>query len=201
MILDPRHLSRPSCFDGTEGRRIRRLAIPASLRISQQLTHASEKLQMTRREEQTMPFLLTDLPPDDEGQNASLMLYSVIVGCIKNRPLRLIMKTESHDGREALRKPAVEYKSTYRSKEMALQTHHAPAPEQCTVKTATRIEEAAPHLQEHLQLRSEEVGTDWKKVVLSIEGNVRSKKSWDSGGPADMDIGAVNKRQRPAQRP
>ena len=47
----------------------------------------------------TTPYLLSDLPPDDEVKKAYLMLYAVIVGCIKNRPLRLIM-----DGREALRK-------------------------------------------------------------------------------------------------
>ena len=62
-----------------------------------------------------------------------------------------------------------------------------------TVKTATLNEEALPQLQEHLRLRSEEIGTDYKKVILAIEGYVRSKKTWDSGGPVKMDIGAVNK--------
>ena len=48
------------------------------------------------------------------------MLYSVIVGCIKNRPLRLIMDTPSRDGREALRKLDAEYRPTYRGRQMAL---------------------------------------------------------------------------------
>ena len=42
------------------------------------------------------------------------------MGCIKNRPLRLIMETESRDGREALRKLDTEYRSTYRGRQMAL---------------------------------------------------------------------------------
>ena len=42
----------------------------------------------------------SDLLPDDEGKKAYLMLYAVIVGCIKNRPLRLIMDPPSRDGRE-----------------------------------------------------------------------------------------------------
>ena len=48
------------------------------------------------------------------------MLYAVIVGCIKNRPLRLIMDTLSRDGREALRKLDAEYSPTYRGRQMAL---------------------------------------------------------------------------------
>ena len=68
------------------------------------------------------------------------------------------------------------------------------------VKTATLMEEA-PKLQKKLRSRSEEIGT-YMKVILAIEGYVRSKKTWDSGGPVDMDIGAVNmgKSQRTAQR-
>ena len=58
-----------------------------------------------------------------------------------------------------------------------------------TVKTATLMEEAPPQPQEHLQLRSQEL----EKVILAIEGYVRSKKAWDSGGPVDMDIGSNNK--------
>ena len=58
-----------------------------------------------------------------------------------------------------------------------------------TVKTATLMEESPPQL----RLRSEEIVTDHKKVILAIEGYVRSKKTWDSGGLVDMDIGAVNK--------
>ena len=62
-----------------------------------------------------------------------------------------------------------------------------------TVKTATLEEEAPPQLQEHLRLRSEELGTDYKRVILATEGYVRSKKTWDSGGPVDMDSGADSK--------
>ena len=49
----------------------------------------------------TTPFLLSDFPTDDEEKQAFLMLCAVIVGCIKNRQLRLIMDTPSRDGREA----------------------------------------------------------------------------------------------------
>ena len=68
-----------------------------------------------------------------------------------------------------------------------------------TVKTATLIEEAPPQMKEHLRLRSEEIGTDNKKVIQTIEGHVRSKKTWDSGGPVDMDIGAINKSKSQAK--
>ena len=62
-----------------------------------------------------------------------------------------------------------------------------------TVKTATLIEEAPAQMQEHLRLRSEEIGTDYKKVILAIEGCMCSKKTWDSRGPVDVDVGAVKK--------
>ena len=39
-----------------------------------------------------------------------------------------------------------------------------------TVMTATLMEEAPPQMQEHLRLRSEETGTDYKKVIQAIEG-------------------------------
>ena len=61
-----------------------------------------------------------------------------------------------------------------------------------TVKTATLIEEVPPQMQEHLRLRSEETGTDNKKVILAIEDYVR-RKLGIPGGSVDMDIGAVNK--------
>ena len=44
-----------------------------------------------------VPHLPTDLPPDEEVRKAYLMPYSFIVGCIKNRPLHLIMETVSRD--------------------------------------------------------------------------------------------------------
>ena len=68
----------------------------------------------------TTPYLTTDLLPDEEGRNAYLMLYSVFVGCIKNRPLRLIMETVSSDGREAIRKLDAEYRPTDKGRQMAL---------------------------------------------------------------------------------
>ena len=58
-----------------------------------------------------------------------------------------------------------------------------------TVKTTTLMNEAPPQLQEHLRLRSEEIGTDYKKVILAIEGYVRSKKTGDPGDLVDMDKG------------
>ena len=61
----------------------------------------------------TTPNLLSDLPPDDAGKRAYLMLYAVIVGCIKNRPLRLIMDTPTRDGREAMRRLDAENRPAY----------------------------------------------------------------------------------------
>ena len=45
-----------------------------------------------------------------------------------------------------------------------------------TVKTATLEEEAPLQKQGHLRLRSEEIGTDYKKVMQAIEDYLRSKK-------------------------
>ena len=59
-----------------------------------------------------------------------------------------------------------------------------------TVKTATLMEEAPRQMQEHLRLRSEEIGTDYKKVIQAIEGYLRSKKTWNTG-PDDMEVDAV----------
>ena len=63
-----------------------------------------------------------------------------------------------------------------------------------TVKTATLMEEAPlqMQMQEHLRLRSEEIGTDYKKVIQAIEGYLRSKKTWNTG-PDDMEVDAVVK--------
>ena len=170
----------------------------------------------------TTPYLLSDLPQDDEGKKAYLMLYAVIAVCIKNRPLRLIMDTPSRDGR-ALRKLDAEYRPTYRGKQMALlrrimhpKLNSAGSDAEYinklsewqqvvreyerisgseldqTVKTATLMEEAPPQMQEHLRLRSKEIGTDYKKVILAIEGYLRSKKTWNTG-PDDMEVDAVVK--------
>ena len=171
----------------------------------------------------TTPYLLSDLPPDDEEKKAYLMLYAVIVGCIKNRPLRLIMNTPSRDGREALRKLDAEYRPTYRDRQMALlrrimhpKLNSAGSDAEYinklsewqqvvreyerisgseldqTVKTATLMEEAPPQMQEHLRLHSEEIGTDYKKVMQATEGYLRSKKTWNTG-PDDMEVDAVVK--------
>ena len=55
-----------------------------------------------------------------------------------------------------------------------------------TVEIATLMEEAPPQMQEHLRLRSEEIGTDYKKVIQAIEDYLRSKKTWNTG-PDDME--------------
>ena len=52
--------------------------------------------------------------------------------------------------------------------------------------------EAPPQMQEHLRLRSEEIGTDCKKVIQAVEGCLRSKKTWNIG-PDDMEVDAVVK--------
>ena len=61
-----------------------------------------------------------------------------------------------------------------------------------TVTTATLMEEAPPQMQEHLRVRSDEIGTDYKKVMQAIEGYLTSKKTWNTG-PDDMDVDAVSK--------
>ena len=114
MVLDPRHLSRPTCFDGTTEEK-RRVAIPAR-RVCRSVDSRYGDIadEVVRR---TTPYLPTDDPPDEEGKKAYLVLHSVIVCCIKNRPLRLVMETVSRDGREALRKLDAEYRPTYRSRQ------------------------------------------------------------------------------------
>ena len=130
VILDPRHLSRPSRFDGTEEGRYDQWRFQLVAYLAALDPRFGEVAGDVER--RTTPYVLTDLPPDEDGKQAYLMLYSVIVGCIKNRPLRLIMKTESRDGRQALRKLDAEYRSTYRGRQMALlQRTHTPASEQC----------------------------------------------------------------------
>ena len=118
MALDPRNLGKPSCFDGSqEGRydewRFQLVAYLAA--VDPRFGDVADDV--ARR---TTPHWLSDLPPDEEGKKAHLMLYAVIVGCIKNRPLRLIMDTPSPDGREALRTLDAEYRPTHRGRQMAL---------------------------------------------------------------------------------
>ena len=230
IVLDPRH------FDGTQAGSYDkwRFQLVADLAaIDPRFGDVAHDV--ARR---TTPYLPTDLPPDEKvRRRAYLMLYSVIVGFTKNRPLRLVMETVSRDGREALRKLDAEHRTTYRGRQMALlrksthshlhsassdaaninnlsvrkyelksgkeldKTYHAPEFELCwfrrrvhrqTVRVAAggaRVradiwqgagsdredcnalrEEALPQLQDHLRLRSEEIGTDYKKVILAIEG-------------------------------
>ena len=95
MVLDPRLLSRSACFHGTqEGSydewRFQLVAFFAA--VDPRFGDIADEV--ARR---TTPYQPTDLPPDEE-KKACLMLYSVIVCCIKNRPLRWIMETVSCDG-------------------------------------------------------------------------------------------------------
>ena len=131
------------------------------------------------------------------------------------------MDTPSRDGREALRKLDAENRPTYRGRQMALlrrimrpKLNIAGSDAEYinkllqqvvreyerisgseldqTVKTATLMEEAPPQMQEHLRLRSEEIGTDYKKVIQAIEGHLRSKKTLNTG-PDDKEVDAVVK--------
>ena len=79
MALDLRHLGKPSCFGGTqEGSfdewRFRLVAYLTA--VDPRFGDVAEDV--ARR----TPYLLSDLPPDDEGKKAYLMLYAVIVSCI-----------------------------------------------------------------------------------------------------------------------
>ena len=115
MILDPRHLSRPSCFDDSQAGRYDEWRF----QLVAYLTAVDPRFgtiadDVARR---TTPRLLTDLLPDEGSKKVYLMLHSIIVDCIKKRPLRLIMETESRD--EAFRRLDAEYRSTYRGRQMA----------------------------------------------------------------------------------
>ena len=61
MVLDPRHLSRPACFDETEGSydelRFKLVAYLAA--IDPRFGHVADDV--ARR---TTPYLPTDIPPD-----------------------------------------------------------------------------------------------------------------------------------------
>ena len=118
MALDPRHLGKPSCFDGTQEGSYDEWRFPLVAYLTAVDPRFGDVADDVAR--RAMPYLLSDLPPDDKGEKAYTMQYEVIVGCIKNRPLRLIMDTPSRDGREALRKLDAEYRPTYRSRQMAL---------------------------------------------------------------------------------
>ena len=140
-------------------------------------------------------------------EKAYSMLHSIIVGWLsKNRPPRLIMETESRDGREVLRKLDAEYRPTCRGKQMALLKQimhpHLNSRLRCRihgqtvtvaenstnegisgqdeldqlVKTATLVEEAPTQLQEHLTSHSEEIGTDYKKVIWLASVCVSSRR-------------------------
>ena len=67
-----------------------------------------------------------------------------------------------------------------------------------TLKTAALMEEAPPQMQEHLRLRSEEIGTNYLKVIQAIKGYLRLKKTWNTSLD-DKDVDAVSKAQRKGQ--
>ena len=78
LALDPRHLGKPPCFDCTqEGSydewRFQLVAHLAA--VDPRFGDVADDV--ARR---TTPCLLSDLPPDDEGKKAYLVLYAVIVG-------------------------------------------------------------------------------------------------------------------------
>ena len=78
MALDSRHLGKPSCFDCTqEGSydewRFQLVAFLTA--VDPRFGDVADDV--ARR---TTPYLLSDLPPDDEGKKAYLMLCAVIVG-------------------------------------------------------------------------------------------------------------------------
>ena len=114
MIFDPRHLSPPSGFDESdEGRYDEWRYQFVACHTARDRRFGNVAAHVARR---TSPYLQQDLPSKEEAKKAYIMLYSVIVGCIKNRLLRQVMETECRD-----RKHDAEYKSTYRGKQMALQ--------------------------------------------------------------------------------
>ena len=102
MILDPRHLARAWCFDGTDEGRYDEWRFQLVAYLTAVDPGSGEVADDAAR--RTTPYLLTRSPARRGGKKACLMLYTVIVGCINNRPLRLIMETESRVGREALQK-------------------------------------------------------------------------------------------------
>ena len=232
LVLDPRHLSRPVVFDGAEEGRYPdwRFQLIAYLgAIDHQFPEIIDQV-----DSRTTPYTKEDLPVPNTPENTNLrkgyvLLYSILVSCLKGRALRLIMHMEpgSRDGREALRRLDAEYRPSYKGRQMALlrQIMHprlgsastdaeyldklsewqklveeyervAGGQLDSTVKTATLVEEAPQGLQEHLRLRSEEIGNDYKKVLVAIEGYLRSKKSWAIAEPTPMDVGAIGKDGR-----
>ena len=161
MVLDPRHLSRPACFHRTREGSCGEWRFQLVAAVDPRFGDVADEV--ARR---TTPCLPTDLSPDEEGKEAYLMLLSVIAGCIKNRPLRLVMETVSRDGREAHRKLDAEYRPTCRGRHMALlkrimRPHlNSAGSDAESLKAAALMEEAPPQVQEHLRLRSEESGAD-----------------------------------------
>ena len=200
MALDPRHL----CFDGTQERSYDEWRFQLVAYLTAVDPHFGDVADDVAK--RATPYLLSGLPPDDEGKKAYLMHHAVSVGCIKNSPLR----SPSRDGREALRKLDAGYRPTHSKLNSAgsdaeyinklsewqqvvreYERISGSALDQ-TVTTATLMEEAPPQMQEHLRLRSEKIGTDYKKMIQAIEAYLRSKKTWNTG-PDDMEADAVVK--------
>ena len=99
--LDPRHLSRPACFVGTqEGSydewRLQPVAFVAA--VDPRFGDVADEV--ARR---TTPYLPTDLPPDKEGRKAYLMLF-------------LMLSVSTHVQKQT---------------DGTAEAYHAPAPEQC----------------------------------------------------------------------
>ena len=74
MILVPRHLARPSCFDGTEEGRYREWRFQLVVYLAAVDPRFAEVADDVAR--RITPYLRTDLSPDEEGERVYLMLYS-----------------------------------------------------------------------------------------------------------------------------
>ena len=200
MVLDPRHLSRPACFDGQK-KGVATSGESSSLAVDIRIGEVADDV--ARR---TTPHLTTDLPP----RKAYLVLHSVIAGCIKNRPLRLIMQKVSCDGREALRKLDAEYRPTYRGRQVALlkRTMHP------KLNSAGSDAEYIDRLSEWQQVVRQYEGISDKELVQTLKtatlisaatdarpSSIAFRRNWhrlresypsyegdvrDSGGPVDI---------------
>ena len=178
MALGPRHLGKPSSFGGTqEGSYDEwRFQLVAYLTaVDPRLGDVADDV--ARR---TTSYSPTDLPPDEEGRKAFLMLYSIIVGCMKNTPLRLIMETTSRDGREALRKLVAESRPTYRGRQTAL---------------LQRI------MHSHLNSAGSDAEcidklSEWQQVVREYERTSGEELDQTDGGSAAADAGTSSVASR-----
>ena len=161
MALDPRHQGKPSCFDGT-----------------QEGSYDEWRFHLVAN--------LTAVDPRF-GNVADDLARRTTPYLLKMALLRRIMHSKLNcagSDAEFINKLS-EWQQVVREYERISGSELDQ-----TVKTATLMEEAPPQMQEHLRLRSEEIGTDYKKVIQAIEGYLRSKKTWNTG-PDDMEVDAV----------